>query len=120
MKTFRPFFFLFLSVGFLISGCSHLDMVSSPPDIVVTQGDANVQEYASIAHLYAERCGFSFFGAIHLVRADLGWGIDQLVKDAKQRGANGIIELEYEIDAPHFFDWTPQIRIKGNAVTFKK
>ncbi|MEK7484609.1 MAG: hypothetical protein AABZ60_09805 [Planctomycetota bacterium] len=104
----------------LMMGCSHIDTVSSPTGILISQGDADIQDYASIAHLYAERCGFFLFGAIPLVRADLGWGIDQLVKEAKQKGANGIIELEYEIDAPHFFDWTPEIHIKGNAVTFKK
>lgn len=112
---------ILLLIGiFLCMGCSNVDTVTSPTGVVVTRGDAGLDTYASIAHLYAERRGFYLFGSIPFVRADLGWGIDQMVKEAKVKGANGVLHLEYELEPPHFFDWWPHIKIKGTAVTFKE
>jgi hypothetical protein len=117
-------------VGLLSAGCVTLDSTDATrdPEFFITEAPHIDGAYEPMGFIRVEKTGwylFALFPISSVSLDELVWEI--LVPEAKKRGANGVINLKYELDPPSFWsavtlgaaflpDWSAKGVVTGMAV----
>jgi hypothetical protein len=120
----------FLFIVVLGTGCITMDSTDATrdADFYITEADDLEESFEPMGFIRVEKVGWYLFAAFPIVSVtmdELVWEL--LVPEAKKRGANGIINLKYEILPPSFWrfesvgavplpDWSAKGVVTGMAV----
>ena len=129
----RTALFALLLMG-LGTGCYVMDSTDATrdPDFFISESNKIDEPYEPMGFVRVEKTGWYLFGQWAIVSVtldELVW--ECLVPEAKKRGANGVINLQYELLPPSFWrfvsvgavplpDWSSKGIVTGMAVKIKK
>lgn len=118
----------------LLAGCVTLDSTDATrdPDFYITESPTTPEPYEPLGFVRVEKTGWYLFAYLPIVSVtlnDLVWG--NLVPEAKAKGANGIVNLQYDLRPASFWDvvslgaaflpdWSAKGVVTGMAVRFRE
>ena len=114
-----------LLLTFLV-GCSSTYVAKPVADIKVIRGDVPISKYTPLGLIESERLNFYLLGieSIAIASADNKDQLNDvvnnmLIKQARDLGANAIINVESDVSVPHFPFSFYKAEAKGIAVKLK-
>jgi len=131
MKCGIATFLLLCALG---TGCVTMDSTDATrdPGFYITESPEIDEQYEPMGFVRVEKSGWSLFAVFPIVSVtldELVW--EHLVPEAKKRGANGVINLKYELHPASFWsmvslgavpvpDWSARGVVTGMAVRVAK
>lgn len=130
----RNGFALFAVILVLCSGCLTIDSTAAnrDPNFLITESPDIDEPYEPMGFIRAELFGWYFFAYLPIFSVTLDELIwDGIVAEAKKRGADGVINLKYDLEPPSlwrftmlgalpFPDWSSKAVATGMAIKRKK
>ncbi|MHC4777157.1 MAG: hypothetical protein ACYTFG_01130 [Planctomycetota bacterium] len=117
-------------IAVLGAGCVSMDSTDATrdPDFYITESDTIEKPFEPMGFIRVEKVGwylFALFPIVSVTMDELVWEL--MVPEAKKRGANGVINLQYELLPPSFWrfesvgavplpDWSSKGVVTGMAV----